>query len=64
MVLDVQSGQHVLVLWGSGSSPGTLEGYVAELQKAVTSAGRVQVENIERLAMCKSTMMSLYALAA
>ena len=51
MVFSAQSGQHVVMLWGSSSSPQSLESHVKSLQQAVSATGRIQVENIERLAI-------------
>ena len=56
MVLDhvpFPAGGAILVLWGAGSPPGTLKDLVDSLQDRVGLTGRVQVENIDRLILCK-----------
>jgi len=53
MVFIPRAGEHVVMLWGSSSTPQSLETHVKSLQAAVTASGRVQVENIERLTMSK-----------
>ena len=45
----MESGQHVLVLWSEASE--SLQDLVTELKAKVGSSGRVQPENVDRLAL-------------
>jgi len=64
MVFTAQSGQHVVMLWGSSSSPESLECHVKRIQEAVSATGRVQVENIERLKIAKHVDSSFNAVVS
>ena len=49
----VKPGQAVLVVWSAGHSPEVIKATVEALTECVGSTGKVQVENLERLTMCK-----------
>ena len=53
MVDLIKPGQGVLVAWGSGQSPDSIKAIVERLTECVGNEGKVQVENLERLSMCK-----------
>ena len=53
-------GGAILVLWGAGSPPGTLKEVVDALQDRVGLTGRVQVEHIDRLILCKYLFFLLF----
>jgi len=48
---SIQSGQNVLVVWGSPSPNEVLQNIVGELQKLIGPLGKVSVENVDRLTM-------------
>jgi hypothetical protein len=48
---SIQSGQSVLVVWGSTPPPETFQNIIGKLQKLTGPVGRVSVENVDRLAM-------------
>jgi hypothetical protein len=48
---SIQSGQNVLVVWGSAPLAEKFQNIVGELQKQTGSLGKVAVENIDRLTM-------------
>jgi hypothetical protein len=47
----IQSGQKVLVVWGSSPRAEKFQNIVGELQKLTGSLGKVAVENVDRLTM-------------
>ena len=51
--MELSSGHCVLLLWGAGQSPDQLQGYVETLKSQVGETGKIQVENLDRLVMCK-----------
>lgn len=48
---SIQSGQSVLVVWGSTPPLETFQNIIEKLQKLTGPLGRVRVENVDRLAM-------------
>lgn len=57
--LDISAGQKILLLWSGNEAVEKLQQVVEELRTKVGETGKVQVENIERLALCKLHIMSL-----
>ena len=55
--LNISTGQNVLLLWGSAAPPAAMTSTVDSLTQMVGDAGKVQVENIQRLAMCKQKFL-------
>ena len=51
--LTVSPGQQVLLLWDSGCNPESVKEFAEELHTKVGESGKVQVENAERLTLCK-----------
>ena len=51
--IEVSPGQSVLLLWSGNLSPELLQTSVQQLKEKVGDGGKVQVENIERLSLCK-----------
>ena len=51
--LDIAAGSKVLLLWGASHSPESVKDSVNQLAQKVGSSGKVQVEHIERLQLCK-----------
>ncbi|XP_075045558.1 anamorsin isoform X2 [Mixophyes fleayi] len=51
----LSSGHHVAVTWDNTSTPDLLQEFVSQVQAAVTSAGKVSVENVERLLLSAHT---------
>ena len=58
--LHIQGGEKVVLLWGSSSPPEGLKTAVDQLTQKVGSTGKVQVEHIERLNLCKFSMAYMY----
>ena len=56
-------GQHVLLIWGAANSPDSLKNCVDDINSQIGSSGKVQVENVERLALCTyiSTKCQIYS---
>jgi hypothetical protein len=48
---SIQSGQSVLVVWGSTPPPEAFQNIIGKLQKVTGPMGKVSVENVDRLAM-------------
>jgi hypothetical protein len=48
---SIQSGQSVLVVWGSTPAPQTFQNIIEKLQKLTGPLGKVSVENVDRLTM-------------
>jgi hypothetical protein len=48
---SIQSGQNVLVVWGSTPRPETFQNLIGKLQELTGPMGKVSVENVDRLAM-------------
>lgn len=55
--LDISAGQKILLLWSGNQAVEKLQQVVEELKAKVGETGKVQVENIERLALCKLHIM-------
>lgn len=51
--LGVSAGQRVLLLWSGNQAVEKLQQNVELLTRKVGETGKVQVENIERLTLCK-----------
>jgi hypothetical protein len=46
---SIQSGQSVLVVWGSTPPPETFQNVIEKLRKLTGPLGKVSVENVDRL---------------
>lgn len=55
--LDISAGQKILLLWSGNQAVEKLQQVVEELKAKAGETGKVQVENIERLALCKLHIM-------
>lgn len=51
MIFQVNSGQHVLILWKQLVPPEALQNLVESLQSQVGKSGRIAVENVDRLTL-------------
>jgi hypothetical protein len=48
---SIQSGQSVLLVWGSTPPPETFHNLIGKLRELTGPMGKVSVENVDRLAM-------------
>lgn len=55
------SGQKVLLIWSGVSPPRDIQEIVDKLKERVNSDGKVSLEHVDRLKMCKS-MVIIYLL--
>ena len=51
--LNLNGGFKVLLLWGPGNPPESVKDAVTVLTQKVGADGKVQVEHVERLQLCK-----------
>ena len=51
--LEISVGSKVLLLWGASNSPEAVKDAVNQLTHKVGADGKVQVEHMERLQLCK-----------
>ena len=53
----VKQGQDVLLLWASANPPSTIKSTVESLKGRIGTQGRIQVEHVERLSLCKEIFL-------